>query len=66
MFNIFLRNSRSNDLLLGNVSLRASELLPLLCDFHWDREARKSRKQSSWEFYALKSSFRPFFQFAQT
>ena len=39
MFNIFLRNSRSNDLFLGNVFLCASEHLPLLCDCHCDREA---------------------------
>ena len=62
---VVLRNSRSNDLFLGNVSLCASEHLPLLCDCHWDREGR-IWKQSSWEFYAVKSSFRPFFQFGQT
>ena len=65
MFNSVLRNSRSNDLFLGKVSLCASEHLPLLCDCHCDREAL-IWKQESWEFYAVKSSFRPFFQFDQT
>ena len=54
----------SGALFLGNVSLCASEHLPLLCDCHWDREAL-IWKQESWEFYAVKSSFRPFSSLAK-